>query len=529
MSESSSVLSENIHKGSNYNFNIILSTLAVVAAIGVFFVVNPDGGVTAAEWIFNFVSRTFASPILWWAVALMFIAGFFIFSKYGSIRLGNTRPDYTTLTYIVMMGFAGFGSGTVHWAFLEWSYYVSSPPFGIEAGSVSAYEMAVPYTLHHWTVMGWAIYAVTAIPVCYFFYQRNCKSLKLSDVALELSPNKTVGRAIAAVTYVLYPIVMTLVLVTVLALGVPVLATAISTVFGIADGFALQAGIIIAIVAILVTSSWLGLKKGMSKISDLGAYALFGLLMYILILGPTSFLMDNTTQSIAIWINSTVKMALFTDAIGGKGFPQDWTVFFWAYWGVYIPLMCIFIAKVSKGRTLREMLVCTLGGGSFGVAVLFSITGGVMMNAELQGIVPVSEMLNSGQGTLAISQVISSLPMPMIALTIFVVTTFLLLITTLDSAAFTLACNSQKSLDKDDNPSRVLKVFWCAVIVIVPLAFMWANASVKSIQSATLLFIVPLVALTSYMLYHTIKAVIHDYGKLSKEEIEEQNKIMEQA
>ncbi|UJF17990.1 BCCT family transporter [Vibrio sp. SS-MA-C1-2] len=502
-----------------YNYLTIGLTLVVVSLISLYVSYFPEQGIAIAEAIFNFVSVKFATPILWWAIGLVVIAGYFIFSKYGHIRMGNEKPEYSTLSYISIMAFAGFGSGSVYWAFLEWGYYISTPPFNVEPHSQQAYEWAVTYTLHHWGVIGWAIYAVTAIPVMYFFYVKGVRSLKLADIVEAISPNPKVGRTLAKLTQFLYPIMLTLVLITVLALGVPVLSGAISVMFNLTDGIGLQLQIIAAVVMLLILSTILGLKNGMSRLSDLGTYSLAALLIYILLFGPTQFILDNTSSSIGLWLQNAISMSTFTDSIGSNGFPQNWTVYFWAYWGVYIPLMCIFITKVSKGRTLRNMLICTLGGGTAGVVGLFSVTGSLMMNAEREQLVNVIEMLNSGQGALAITQVIQQLPLSSLALTLFAIATFLLLITTLDGSAFTLACSSQNQLDQDGNPNVWLKVFWCVVIVLVPVSFMVAGASVKAIQSAVLLFILPIVALTSYMLYYTIKQIKADFGDYSEQEI----------
>lgn len=504
----------------NFNTFTIIANIVLVSFITFCVIAFPEPSLKVAEGISSWVGKTFTSGILWWAFITLGLAFYLGFSKYGAIRMGEGTPDYTTTQYIILMGFAGFGSGTMYWAFLEWASYADAPARGLESQSLYAYEWAVSYAIHHWGLVGWAIFCVTAVPVMYFFYHKKANTLKLGDLIEQMSPNKTVGRVIGRILNALYPTFMIITLVTVPALGVPVLSGAISTAFGIADGFILKASIITTIVVILATSCLLGLEKGLARICSSGGYGLGILLVALVVLGPTLFILDNVTGSVGHWLQNLITMSLYTDAVGGSGFAQGWTVFFWGYWATYIPLMAVFIAKVSKGRTIRNILACSMIGGTSGIILLFGISGSFMAHLQLNDIVPVIEMVNTGQGTQAIALGIGTLPMSNIIMVIFLFTTAMLLISTLDSAAFTMACNTQKSLDENANPSRVLKIVWAAVLVMVPLAFMATGASIKAIQSSIFLLVVPMATLGGYLCYCTMYILKKDFGHLTQHEIE---------
>lgn len=514
-----------LQKKSNYDVLTIVISLAIVVIISAFFLASPDKAIAIANKIFNLIAYNFGTPILWYAFGLVIIALFFIVSKYGSIRLGKEKPEYSTFSYITMMALAGVGSGTVYWAFLEWSYYVKTPPFAIEAGSTTAYEWAVTYSLHHWGIIAWSLYSITAIPVMYSFYIRKSNSLKISEIVQSMIKNKQLGKVVARIIDIGYPISLVFGLIIVIALGVPIISAAISLLMGIDDTLILKLSTVAIVAGILIFSSIMGIEKGMQKISNYGTYFIVGLAIYILIFGPTQFIMENTSSSIAIWMQNFIKMSLYTDAIDQAKFPQSWTAYFWAYWMIFIPLMCVFTTKVSKGRTIREVIVCMIGGGTLGIAALFSVVASFMMKTQLDDKVQIGKMVSDGQASQAIVNSLNTLPLSSIILVVFIVSTFLLLVTTLDGSVFTISCNTQDKLDKNNNPSTALKIFWCLVIIAIPSAFIIVKAPVGSMQAAILIFALPILILTSYMLFKMFGYMREDFGNLSKKEIESMGQL----
>lgn len=497
----------------------IAVSLVIVAAVSLFFLSDTENAISIANNIFTLIAYNFGTPILWYAFGLVIIAAFFICSKYGHIRMGNEKPEFSTFAYITMMALAGVGSGTVYWAFLEWSYYIKTPPFNIAADSIEATEWAVTYSLHHWGITAWAIYAITAIPVMYSFYIRKNNSLKISDIVRSMIKNPTLAKVVGRVIDITYPIAIVFGLIIVLALGVPIISAAVSLLFGIENTLILKLSMVAVVALLLTLSSFLGIEKGMQKISSFGTYFVVGLAIYLLVFGPTQFILENTSSSIAIWAQNFIKMSLYTDAIQQSKFPQSWTAYFWAYWMIFIPLMCVFVTKVSKGRTIREVIVCMIGGGTAGIAALFSIVGSFMMKTQLDGKVEISKMVAEGNASQAIVNSLNTLPMSSLILVVFIISTFLLLVTTMDGSVFTVSCNTQKKLDEHANPSIPLKIFWCLIIVAIPAVFISVDAPVSSMQSAILIFALPILLLTSFMLMKMFGYMREDYGHLSAEEI----------
>lgn len=508
----------------NLDIPVIGLSLLVVAAISAFFLSDTENAIKIAGEIFTLIAYNLGTPILWYAFGLVVLAAFFVFSKYGNIRMGDEKPEFSTFSYIAMMALAGVGSGTVYWAFLEWSYYVKTPPFNLEAGGTEAHEWAVTYSMHHWGITAWAIYAITAIPVMYSFYIRKNRSLKISEVVKPMIKNQAVGKLVGTTINIFYPIAVVFGLIIVLSLGVPIISASVAQLLGVEDTLVLKLSMIVVVAALLISSSFLGIEKGMQNISSYGTYFVVGLALYILVFGPTQFIMENTSSAVAIWVQNFVKMSLYTDAIDQSKFPQAWTAYFWAYWMIFIPLMCVFTTKVSKGRTIREVIVCMIGGGTAGIAALFAIVGSFMMKTQLDGKVAIGQMVSDGKASQAIVDSLNTLPLSSVILVVFIISTFLLLVTTMDGSVFTVSCNTQKKLDENANPSTALKIFWCLIIVAIPAVFITVNAPVSSMQTAILIFALPLLVLTCFMLYKTLRYMREDYGHLTAEEIREMNK-----
>ncbi|MCT7656342.1 BCCT family transporter [Oceanimonas sp. NS1] len=369
------------------------------------------------------------------------------------------------------------------------------------------------------------LHAITAIPVMYSFYIRKNGSLKISDIVMSMIKNKTTARVMGRLIEVMYPIALIFGLLIVLSLRVPIISAAVSLLFGVENTLFLKLLMLAIVAVLLVTSSFFGIEKGMQKISENGTYFVVALVLYVLLLGPTQFIVENTSSSIALWAQNFIMMSLYTDAINEAKFPQSWTAYFWAYWMIFIPLMCVFVTKVSRGRTIREVIVCMIGEAPPAFATLFSVVGSFMMKTELDGKVNISQMVSDGQASEAIVSALETLPLSSVILVVFIIATFLLLVTTLDGSVFTVSCNTQDRLDENNNPSTYLKMFWCLVIVALPAIFIIVDAPVQSMQSAILIFALPILLLTSYMLYKTIGYMRKDYAHLSAAEIQAMHSI----
>ena len=469
----------------------------------------PDASQNVAGTLFSALTTIFGSGTLIFTLGGVILLFGVAASRYGKIRLGEGDPEYSTFKWIAMMMSCGLGSATCYWAFIEWAYYIDTPGLGIKAGSQLAYEMAVPYTMFHWGISAWTLYALIGLPMCYHFYIRKNKGLSLSAVVSQVTGIKTNG-IIGRIIDVIFIFICFGGLSITLGVSVPLVTQVLCSVIGIEPAFWMNIVIILIIAVVYSMSSYIGIQKGMAKISDWNVKLVIGFTIACLILGPTFFILDNFTQSLGLMFQNFIHMSLFTDPIGQTGFPQAWTIFYWFYWIAYAPFTGIFIAKVSKGRSIRSVILNTLLSGSLGCFLYFGVLGSLSLHRQINGIVDMVGMLANGQDTLAIVEVMRSLPLGGVFMVFFCISSLLFLATTLDGAAFTMAATSTIGLANNEEPSPFLRLFWCIMLSLVPLAMIFINASLNTIKTCAIITAIPVIFVMLVMIIGWVKWMVAD-------------------
>lgn len=494
-------------------------SLVVVFAIVACLAIAPAGSQRVANSVKSFMIDVFGSGTLIFTLAGVVLLVAIGFSKYGKIKLGDGAPEYSTFKWIAMMMSCGLGSATCYWAFIEWAYYAGTPGLSIEPMTQLAFEMSVPYTMFHWGFSAWSLYALVGIPMAYHFHVRKNKGLSLSGMVSSitgLKPNSVICRIVD----VIFIFICFGGLSITLGVSVPLVTDVLCSVIGIKSTFGMNLAIIIILSVIYSLSSYIGIQKGMSKISDWNVKLVIIFTIGVLVCGPTLFILNNVTQSFGLMIQNFVHMSLFTDPIGNSGFPGAWTVFYWLYWITYAPFTGIFIAKVSKGRTIRSVILNTLVSGSLGCFLYFGVLGSLSLERQITGIVDMVGMLAAGSDTLAIIEVMRSLPGGPVFMIAFCISSLLFLATTLDGAAFTMASTSTIGLKEGEEPSPFLRLFWCIMLALVPLAMIFIGADLNTIKSCAFITSVPVIFIMIVLLYGWLKWMRQDYGKKSSYDME---------
>ena len=482
-------------------FDLLLIGVSLVVVLGVtgclYFA--PDASKALANAAKDKIVELFGSvTLLFTFLGLLLLLGV-SFSKYGKIRLGEGEPEYPTFKWVAMMISCGAGSGTCYWAFLEWGFYINTPGLGIAPGSTQAYEMSVPYTMFHWGISAWALYAMVGIPIAYHFPVRKKEGLSLSGVVSDITGWSSTG-PVCRLIDILFIFICFGGLSITLGVSVPLVSDILATVFGIESSFAMKVGMIVILSVLYSLSSYIGIQRGMARLADWNIKLVILFTIGVLLFGPTLFIVDNVTQSFGLMLQNFVHMSLFTDPIGQTGFPGAWTIFYWLYWITYAPFTGIFIAKVSKGRPIRSVILTTLISGSIGCIVYFGVLGSLGVHRQLNGVVDMSGMLAAGQDTEAVIRVMQSLPGSVIFLLLFCASSLLFLATTLDSAAFTMASASTRHLKNNQEPEPLLRLFWCVMLSLVPLTLIFIGANLDTIKTCAFITAVPILFIMLVML-----------------------------
>ena len=526
---------ENSAKGvKGVKLGLTIICVAIVLIFVVFAALKPDQAIGAIYAVENWALEGLGPFLLFFLAVWVVICCYFMFGKYKHIKLGSGDPEYSTFTYIAMMFMGSMASAAIYWSFTEWVYYYVSPGLNIEAESTEALEVALGYQFFHWGISFNAIYLVTAIAVAYAFYIRKVKIMQISYICEAMMGDfkykKIVGWAIEFI--VIFGIIGGLGVS--LGAAIPLIAGALTQLFGIQPTVLVEFCIILGLTVVFSITSFAGTKKGMARLSTWTAYVTIGLLFYILIVGNTTFILRNTCNSVGWMIDIFPRASLFTDPIVQSGFSNSWTIFFMAFFTNYAGMMGIFIAKISKGRTLGEMVLCGMGGLTAGTIFLFGTIGSYSIDTFISGKADVVDLItNSTLGQEAIYKIIETMPGGAVLLPIV----FFLVIcgfvcSSLDTASLGLAQASTKVVDNEGNASPFLRVFWCIILGAVPLVIIAANAGFDPLKQLSILLSIPFVVVMAFMIIRVFmwiredeaNGVIAENLRMREEEIEAKRK-----
>lgn len=473
----------------------IMDTPITIACIGLVVVfvalvcIFPDATLNAVNVVFDKVITVMAAPILWFMLLSLCVCLYIALSKHGNVKLGEGKAEYSMFSYVGMMLCASLAATAMVYSFIEWSYYYAAPAFGIEPYSTEAAEWSMAYTFFHWGVSANAVFALTAIPIAYAYHVRKIKSLRVSTICGEMMKNFKYRKPLEKVIDALTIISIVGGLGASLGLGLPLVVAGICKVFGIQESFGLTLIVLGIIAAIFTFTSIIGIEKGMKRLSDITMYAAIIMVAFIFIAGPTEFIWKEMTYSIGKMIQHFPEMSTYTDPVRQSGFAEVNTIFVFATALCYAALMGIFTAKISKGRTLREMILTEVFGLTIGIFILFGVNGGFGLNAELTGEFELSKVENSQGGVM---ELLGTLPLGDVVLPLFyTLVTIGMLTTSLDGASFTLATSSSKQLDSNGNPNAKFRVIWCLMLTLIPTAIIFVGGEFTAIRYICILLSIP--------------------------------------
>ncbi|WYP28119.1 BCCT family transporter [Alkalihalobacillus sp. FSL W8-0930] len=490
---------------------IFWSSILVIAVSSVLLVVNRE----IAEPFLDGVMTGITFNLDWLFQALTF--GLFIllawlaFGRFGKIKLGEGRPEFSTFSWGAMLFCAGMGTSIMFWSILEPIYYYMDPPFGLESSGNDAADWAVTYGLFHWGLSAWALYALPTVVIAYSFFIKKQKSLKISSACrgvLGKHADGFLGKAIDVL------VIWSLVggLGTSLGLGVPMVSAVISELLTIEESIGLSISIILIWTVIYCTSAYFGLYKGIKKLSDINVYMALALAIFVLVCGPTLYILSNFTNSFGLMMQNFLQMSFYTDPNGKSGFPQTWTVFYWAWFAATAPFIGLFVARISKGRTIRELICSILLWGSVGSWLYFAVFGGYALHLETNGLISLTNVLTDSDETAVIVEVLRSLPFSTIVLVFFLILAFIFLSTSLDSATYVLSSIATKELKDGEEPARWHRLVWGFTLAALAISLI-SVGGLKVVQTSAVIAAVPIVIIYLLLTLSLVKWLKEDFPK----------------
>lgn len=478
--------------------------LAVVAAGAVW----PSKFATGSNEALAWVTGNFGWFFVLTSAAFVLFAAYLALTRYGNIKLGpdDSEPEFSTFSWVSMMFATGMGIGLMFWGVAEPLTHFNSPPLGQgEGGTPQAAESAMQYAFFHWGFHPWATYAVIGLSIGYFAYRKGYGNLisatfrpLLGDRAQQ-APGKAID--IIAIFATLFGSA------TSLGLGALQITGGIDDVFGRGGGSKLLAVVVIAVLTLcFVLSAVSGVERGIKYLSNANAIAAALLVFFLFVVGPTVFIMGTFTTSLGDYLTHLPAMSFNTGVYdsAASSWLGDWTIFYWAWWISWTPFVGMFIARISKGRTIRQFVVYVILVPSLVSFVWFAILGGSAIDEQLnKGWSPPT--LDDGSIALESSffDLLREYPWGgfTVALAVFLVAVFF--ITGADSASIVMGQLSQRGTEE---PRRWLVVFWGVATGAVAAVLLWAGG-LDALQTLVILVAAPFMLVLIGTCFSLLKAL----------------------
>jgi len=429
---------------------------AISAAFVLWGVLDSDSVATVADDVLSWIIATFGWVFVLSTAAFLVFAAVLAFSRFGRVRLGqdDDRPEFRTVSWIAMMFSAGMGIGLMFFAVAEPISHMTAPPAGTaRAGSEAAAQQAMSLSYFHWALHPWAIYAIVGLALAYFTFRRGLPNL-ISSAFHPLLGDRIhgpIGKSIdiLAIFATLFGSA------TSLGLGALQINSGLDFLWGVESANGIAVAIIAVLTLAFVLSAVSGVHRGIQWLSNTNMVLAIGLLVFLLVVGPTVFQFETLVESIGGYLTTIVPASFRTGAFGDEEWLSAWTIFYWAWWISWAPFVGTFIARISRGRTIREFVVGVLVIPS-GVSFLwFAVFGGAAIDLQLTGAADLGEIV--GTPEVALFTTLEQFPLSGITSFVVIVLVALFFISGADAASLVMGMlSSYGSL----SPRRSVTVVW---------------------------------------------------------------------
>ncbi|WP_202917901.1 BCCT family transporter [Streptomyces taklimakanensis] len=489
-----------------------LTVLFVVAAISLtdwvdrVFAAASDWLLTNLGWFYILGVTTFLIFLLWAAI-----------SRYGHVRLGaqDDRPEYGRGTWFAMLFAAGIGTILMFWGVAEpISHFAEPPQQGVAPQTTEAAQMAMAYSLYHFGLHTWSIFCLPALTFAYFVYVRGMP-FRVSSVLYPLLGDRVYGTAgrivdITAVMGTLFGVAVSI------GLGTLQINSGLARLFGLPESPLVQVLLITVITAIATTSVVLGLDKGIKTLSNLNIGLAVALMLFVLATGATLFLAKGIIESVGVYLSSLVSLAFWNDTFANTGWQGTWTVFYWAWTITWSPFVGIFIARISKGRTIREFVLGVLALPTAFTIVWFSVFGLSAIDIELGGGGDlVREVVEEGDIPGALFTFLENYPLTTFVSAVSVLIVVVFFTTSSDSASLVvdMLCAGQR---EEGGPTRQ-RVFWAVTegVVAGTLIAATGKGGLDALAEVITVLGLPFFVLAFLMMYSLVRALRTDFPELT--------------
>ncbi|MEM8542823.1 MAG: BCCT family transporter [Cyanobacteria bacterium P01_H01_bin.119] len=499
-----------VRSGFDFHPEVFLTSGGLILLFVLFTVLFQEPAATAFGAVQGFIAGGMGWFLVLSVTFFLLFTIYIAFSKLGNVRLGgpNARPEFPTFAWIAMLISAGMGIGLMFWSVAEPIYHFQSPPAvlgTIEPGTGDAAKQALGITFFHWGLHAWGIYALVGLSLAFFAYNWGLP-LTIRSVFYPLLGERIYGWPgnaidILAVAATLFG------LATSLGLGVQQVNAGLNFLFNLEISTPIQVGLIAIITGFATASVVSGLGNGVRRLSELNMILAAVLMGFVLLVGPTLFILDSFVQTTGYYLASLPTLSLWTETFQEGDWQHGWTVFYWGWWVSWSPFVGIFIARVSKGRTVREFIFGVLLLPSALTFLWMSVFGGTAMNMELGALSGVIGDAVAENVSTALFVMLDQLPLTAITSFVGIVLVVVFFVTSSDSGS--LVVDSLTSGGKLESPVPQ-RVFWAVMEGVVAAALL-LGGGLSALQTASITTGLPFTIVLLIMCYSIYKGLSYEH------------------
>lgn len=489
--------------------SVYICSIIIAMLIAFFAICFKDTFQNCSNLLFDFMTNRLGWLYL---IAMLFFVGFSMcvaVSKYGKIRLGNddSKSEYSNTSWFAMLFCAGMGVGLVFWGISEPLSHYTSPIAGIEPLSNDAIDFAFKSVFMHWGIHPWAAYAVIGLPLAYFQFRKNKPGL-ISSLMEPLVGERRTHSYVGKIVDILAAFATIAGIVTSLGLGVLQINSGLETVFRLPNNNVSQILIIIIITVIFVISAVSGVDKGVKKLSNITLMLIVIFMTICFGIGPKQEIVNNFTNGLGLYINDFFKDSLRLSTYGDTSWTTGWRIFYWAWWIAWAPFVGMFIARISKGRTIREFIFGVVLVPSLASFIWFSIFGSLGIHLGVNGALNAETLAQvAGNPEIGLFVVLAKYPIAIGTSIIALVLLMSFFITSADSGTYVLAmiC-SEGSI----TPPNHKKIVWGIALALIAIGLLLVGG-LKPLQTISIAAAFPFVLIMIAACFALLKELKNEF------------------
>lgn len=470
-----------------------------VAALCALFMAIPEGSKTVLEAVRKFIGDDCGLYYAILGVGVFWLSIWTAFSKYGKVKLGNIdKPQYGNFMWGAMIFTSALAADIMFYSLSEWAMYASDA----HVKSMGSMQMWAPtFPLFHWGPIAWCFHIILAVCFGFMLHVRKRDRQRFSEACRPLFGDKMDGEW-GRLIDIIAILAMLAGIATTFSLATPLLSAALCSVLGISDSIILTILLLILIAVIYTLAVWFGMK-GISKMAKWCMYFFFAFLAYVLFLGgETRYILETGFQSIGNLIQNFIGLSTTLDPLRETSFPQNWTLYYWAYWMAWTIGTPFFIGLISKGRTIRNTILGGYGWALAGTFTSFIILGNYGLAQQMKHGLDVVGFVDGG-GTYydAILKILGTLPLPEVAMILLVITMIMFYATSFDTLTLIASTYSYKRIAPDEEPHKAIRTLWAIMFILFPIGLIFAENSMYGLQSVSIIAAFPIGIIIIFMIW----------------------------